>query len=336
MAFQLISAVFTEVEDIAKRVCDHIGTSHIDDIDEDSKAARLIKFNYPKLRQAELRRNVWRFSVRRSILRPLNIGPDVDDPTMHIDPSVYSATVTYAAGSIIESDASLWLSNKSTIGSTPGVQGSDWENYFGSLCVHFWDSTNSPGYHMGEFVYTDGTHIYMSRVNGNKDDPLVNANGFWVRQINVTLLDVNIFYPINTGPVTSSSTANAYELPYGFLRKAPQSPKAGSNSVLGGPSGLPYLDWDFEGNFLMTRETQPIALRFAADVTDISTMDTMFCEGLACRIALEVCEPITQSTERLRNIAGEYGKHMSEARMVNGIETGATEPAEDDFVTCRL
>jgi hypothetical protein len=64
-------------------------------------------------------------------------------------------------------------------------------------------------------------------------------------------------------------------------------------------------------------------------------MDAMFCEGFAARIALEVCEIITQSTEKLKNISGEYAKFMTEARTVNGIENEAEEAPRDDYLAVR-
>ena len=76
--------------------------------------------------------------------------------------------------------------------------------------------------------------------------------------------------------------------------------------------------------------------RFTADVQDVTKMDDMFCEGLACRIGLEVAEPLTQSGAKIGTISQEYKTFMSEARIVNGIETGPTEPPEDDYVTCRI
>jgi hypothetical protein len=57
---------------------------------------------------------------------------------------------------------------------------------------------------------------------------------------------------------------------------------------------------------------------------------------LGARIGLEVCERLTQSTAKLSNIGAAYKVFMTEARTVNGIETGAEEPPEDDWLTCRI
>ena len=119
------------------------------------------------------------------------------------------------------------------------------------------------------------------------------------------------------------------------LESGNEDPKAGSTSYLGAPSGLAYRDWEFEGNYIVSRDIGPIMLRFIADVVDVTTYDDMFCEGLACRLAEAVVQPLTQSSAKLQSIAAEYEKFMSEARIKNAIEVGAIEPAEDDYVTCR-
>jgi len=152
----------------------------------------------------------------------------------------------------------------------------------------------------------------------------------------VGLAELNIVYPLNSGPVTQDRTRNVFRLPAGFLRQAPRDPKQGSTSKLGAPSALPYEDWNFEGNYIVSWDAIPIILRFVADVTNVADMDDMFCEGLGCRIAIEVMPILTQSTTKVEQIFKLYKDTMGEARTVNGIETGATEPPEDDFVTCRL
>ena len=128
---------------------------------------------------------------------------------------------------------------------------------------------------------------------------------------------------------------NVFHLPGNFLKIAPQGPKAGANPYLGAPTGLAYTDWNLEGNLMVSQEIQPIIFRFVADVTKVRNMDDMFCEGLACRIAAEVCEPLTQSSAKLTTIAGVYAKFMGDARTTNAIEIGSEEPPEDDLITCR-
>lgn len=161
------------------------------------------------------------------------------------------------------------------------------------------------------------------------------AGPTWLK-LDSTLVQIRLIYPIGAGPATQSTTRNIYQLPNGFLKRAPQDPKAGSQSYLGAPSGLNYDDWDLQGNYLISRDTSVVRLRFAADVVNVPSMTEMFCEGLACRVAEAICEPLTQSTEKLATIASAYKLFMGEARIANGIETGSYEPPVDDFIACRM
>lgn len=388
---QFTNSAFTQLLDIIKSVADHLGLPHPLDVTDDSKLCQLSTSEYPKMRQAELRRNVWRFSVRRAALRPINVqtftfpNGTVQNPTLVLTPPAYSAVTTYLVGAIVSSGGSLWMNTApANLNNTPGVVGSGWVNFFGSLCVNPYDSLQS--YYSGEMVYKStgiGTYaVYLAVMNGASEDPavidtydatatypagaLVVSGGInyislvdmnlnhtpvssptawavsaltnssqWVVLTGAVLSQINFIYPIGAGPVQQQATRNVYMLPYGYLRQAPQDPKAGSVSVLGGPSGLQYNDWIFEGNYIISREAQPIVLRFAADITDISAMDSMFAHGLSARIAYTICEPVTTSTEKLKNCTMAYAKNMTEARQVNGIEEGPTEPPEDDWITCR-
>lgn len=150
-----------------------------------------------------------------------------------------------------------------------------------------------------------------------------------------TLSQLNIVYPLTSGPLSQSSTRNVYPLPYGYLRKVSGDPKAGYLSLLGSPTNLVADDWLIEPPYLVSACSTPIVLRYVADVANVATMDPMFCEGLGARIALEIAEPITQSSAKLQVIGQMYNRFMGEARMVSGIERGAVEPVLDDWIACR-
>jgi len=120
------------------------------------------------------------------------------------------------------------------------------------------------------------------------------------------------------------------------LRIAAQDPKAGSVSFLGAPTGAMYKDWLFEGDWLVTRDFGPILLRFVADTIDVPKMKDLFCEGLAARIGMEVCEPLTQSITKDQFLQQTYKWAISRAKTANAIEAGPEEPPEDDWVTTRM
>lgn len=145
-----------------------------------------------------------------------------------------------------------------------------------------------------------------------------------------------VTYPVGAGPLSQSWTKNVYMLPAGHLRKAPQDPKRGVNSWLGSPGNTQNLDWTFEGPFLVTWDSQPIVYRFIADMQNVSEFKPVFCEALACRIAMEVCEKLTQSSAKIQVIAQMYKKFMTEAITIDAIETGAIEPPLDDLIATRL
>lgn len=381
--------------DIANRALQHVGARRIGSMTEASKEANEVNFCYDKLRLAELRRNVWRFAIRKTALRPL------DTATMRIIPPDFDDTgaTNYIPGAIVVYAGDWWQCVRSTTG-IPDTTGEYWVRYFGAQTASPYDSGTA--YFAGELVYTpqSGSYrVYMSTANNNSDDPTTAADynsatiyKLWdsvtysavVYQSNdilnigntpdagdpwetiptgqfgamvgqkwidlgslaavpdgydgypgVTLENLILQWPLGTGPASDSSTRNVYCLPYNFLREAPQDPKLGSHSYLGAPSGMDYSDWNPSSDFFTSLDNGVILFRFVADVSDVPHMDALFCEGLAARIGLEVCETLTQSDSKLSNIASQYQRFMGEARIINGIETGPTEPPEDDYITCR-
>lgn len=423
-------SAFIDSLDIANRACDHCGVTRISSPDEDSKNNNVIAGVYDKLREAELKRNNWKFSIKRTVIRA------VDTTTMLLDPHLYDATVTYQPGAVVkDEDETLWYSTvPNNLGNPPGSS-TAWDQYFGPMTADLYDPTI--GYFAGELVYklagnpggyvvfmslapnngddpaaadawnadttyyasqavsfggsqwfslidlnigitpadaplaydptanysignqvtaTDG-YIYTSATNSNIGfDPVTDTGGHWtatnvpaawsrtpaIYPASTTWLPLfaglkapNIFYPVGAGPASQAANRNVFVMPAGFLKRAPQDPKAGSVSFLGAPSGRPYDDWVFEGNYLVTRDVYPIAFRFTSDVKDVRKMDAMFCEGLAARIGMDVCETLTQSTSKVGAIAQKYKVYMGEARTANAVEVGAEEPPEDDYITCR-
>ncbi len=434
--------------DIANRALQHIGQPRIVAFTDDSKAASECGFAYDKVRKAELRRNVWRFATRRTVLRPITAT------TMLLVPPLWGAGSYYQPGQIVSNgtdatgaDGTYWVNNTAFNAAEPGTDGT-WDLYFGPMTVSLYDSTVS--YFPGELVYTidinqasadiyaalaqgstktpntapaydatvtyrrgqtvtySGTkyvsmipvnfnntpasphalwaaattyasgavvvdavrgNIFTSAQNANTGNPPSVDNGTWwtlassgvysqpwlsVTSIIMTddwvimtatnaetrmgayLQDLNLNYPIGVGSSGAAPAANVYRLPHGFLREATQNPKQTGAGFLGGPTHLAATDWAYESDFFVSQEVDPISLRFCADMTDVRHFDPMFCEGLAARLAMEVCEPITQSDAKLAACSQAYGRTMGEARLVNSIETSAVEPPEDEYISVRM
>jgi hypothetical protein len=268
--------------------------------------------------------------------------------TANPDPGVvstYSTTITYNKGNtVLWTDGFYYMSLiDNNLNNAPAT-------------YLMWNAFTS--YSTNDLVSGSDGKIYVSGVNSNVgNDPTVDsgahwtptgslqpwtaqfvgnlsANG-WQRQI-ATLADLNIIYPIGAGPATQTTTRNVFRLPYGYMRIAPQDPKAGIVPWLGAPVGNLPNDYLLQGNYLTSMTNVPINLRFSADVTYVVSMDPMFCEGLACRIAMGVCEELTQSADKMKMIASEYQRFMDDARVANGIELGTTEPDQDEWISVRV
>lgn len=322
--------------DIANRALQHSGAPRIVTFADDTRSASAVSFCYNKLREAELRRNVWVFSIRKAALRP------VDTTTKVLAPAAWAIGTTYAAGAVVSFGGSMWESQSAAnTGNQPDQASVPWELYCGPKTIRLF-VLNSSGalsdvaYYSGELVRGNGggdtTTVYRSLVSNNSDVP-PSANWLSLGTVSAVL---SILYPLGAGPVSNSDTRNVFVLPAAYLREAPQDPKAGNVSWLGAPHGNSPDDWAFENGMIVSQTDTLIVLRFAASVTQVPQMDPMFCEGLAARIGLETCEELTQSTEKLGSIGSQYKLFMNEAREINGIEVGPVESPEDDYILCRI
>lgn len=150
-----------------------------------------------------------------------------------------------------------------------------------------------------------------------------------------TLATLTVLWPLGAGPASRSATRNVFMLPANFLRKAPQDPKAGLFSMFGAPTNAFADDWLIESGYIVTGFSDAITLRFVADVSDVRLMDSMFCEGLAAKIAFEVVETLTQSTAKRDFLAKVYTKAITDARLVGAIEQGAVEEPLDELIRVR-
>lgn len=257
--------------------------------------------------------------------------------------TAWSVTATYYGGQVVSYSGAQYVSLiELNTGNTPAAAVLPW----------------APGttYSSGQQVTGTNNFIYTSAVNGNiANDPVTDNGTYWTPTntpnawavttsapssikwigVNCTMQNLIFSYPIGAGPSSETVTKNVFRLPAGFLRHAPQDPKAGSYSTLGAPANPVIDDWEFAGDYLITSDSGAINFRFAADITRVSAMDDLFCEGLACRLAMEVCEKLTQSASKLTEVKDAYNKAMSEARLINAIELGAVEQPLDDFIACR-
>lgn len=154
--------------DLANRACQHLGQPRILAVDEDTRTNAELAFAYDKLRETELRRNVWRFSIQTAVLRAISAT------TMQLTPALWSATTLYLPGAIVvDDDGDFWTSSQpENVNNAPG-QSSAWDQYFGPLTAEVWSSSGT--YYAGDLAYrvlSNSTYVvFLSLQNNNSATP---------------------------------------------------------------------------------------------------------------------------------------------------------------------
>lgn len=126
-----------------------------------------------------------------------------------------------------------------------------------------------------------------------------------------------------------------YQLPADFLRLDMINGQYPS-TVMDNYIGAETADYAIEGGKILTDIAAPLKIRYCRRVEDANLWDVLFREALACRIAAEICEDLTQSDGK-RNLAWqEYKQALSEAVRTNAIERPPQMPPDDQFIISRL
>ena len=117
----------------------------------------------------------------------------------------------------------------------------------------------------------------------------------------------------------------SYPLPSDYLRLLPNDEGYNYNSQ----------DWQIESGSIVTDDSAPLNIRYIYDLTDPQIMDPLFREALSCRMALELCEELTQSNQKKESLRQDYKEAIREARRINAILNNAAKPPEDEWITVR-
>lgn len=310
--------------DVANRALQRLGVAKIASFQDANRQANEISTCYEILRRAELRTAPWRFATRRVALRNL-LGATT--PVTVTFPTWASGTTYANAFVVLGSDNQLYQSQKgSNTGNDPTLDdGTNWVYYVGTTTATAWSSTTS--YYGGELVTNAGT-VYLSLQNANLNSSPPTSQ--WCTLTGATTA-AYVFTDATGYGRKAAQTKGIFLLPYGYLRMAPQDQKAAGAAVTGTSSGVRYLDWEFEGNYLMSSDPDPVLFRFVADINLVPSFEPLFSESLSARIGFEIVEILTQDPTKEQLIGTIYQRYSERAKLYNRIEIGTTEDEDEAF-----
>lgn len=144
-------------------------------------------------------------------------------------------------------------------------------------------------------------------------------------------------FALGRAQLAASTTAPAfgpayqYPLPSDFIRLLPDI-----NDTVGTGGTNGQDDWVIEGGAILTDESGPLNIRYIRKITDPNAMDPLFREALSKQMAMEMCEDITQSNQKVQLIKDELKDILAEARRNNAFEQNSSDTPEDTWITARL
>lgn len=96
------------------------------------------------------------------------------------------------------------------------------------------------------------------------------------------------------------------------------------------------LDWKLEGRKILTNRSDVLNLRYVADITDVSQWDPAFYDVVSVSLAIDMCEALTNSTNKRVALGNDYKEAIAAARQVNALEQLPVEPPMDSFLVARF
>jgi hypothetical protein len=91
------------------------------------------------------------------------------------------------------------------------------------------------------------------------------------------------------------------------------------------------LDWTLEGRKILTNSGPQLNIRYIADISDATLYDPTFYNVLTIAVAIDICEPLTQSNQKKQLLMQEYRDAIAEARQANAFESLSQEAPDDSF-----
>ena len=126
-----------------------------------------------------------------------------------------------------------------------------------------------------------------------------------------------------------------YQLPTDFLRLDMLDDRY-PDVVMDNYINYETSEYAIEGGKILANIEAPLKIRYVYQCYDPSLWDALFKEALACKIAAEICEDLTQSNEKRNLAAGEYKVAILDAIKANAIERPPQALPDDQLIISRI
>jgi hypothetical protein len=100
-----------------------------------------------------------------------------------------------------------------------------------------------------------------------------------------------------------------------------------------GADNSPYV---IEGRKILTDYASPIKIRYIGRQDTPDNFDAAFIEAFACKLAMEMAEPLSASDTKLARAAQQYKEAITAALQANAIEAPPKKISDDAWVVARL
>lgn len=322
--------------DVANIACSILGVSPIQVSISVDTTLHAITFNslWNSVRQAEIRKRVWKFAITRA----------------QLDPVIYYGTMV-AGG--ISANNGFGAGNYGTINPTTDVNGNTIttvsdiggsstfvfglgssttlaQNYFDSITV-IGGSVNTTLQSSAAAAFVGGGGQFawswtgmLGIVNGTTYTVGLNTNGI--------ATTATAAAPIN------GSYNSQYVIPANALRLLAAGdqdfsfPGIDLSDYRSIPTQSDYL---VEGGMILTNQAAPLSLRYEQDITDTTRWDATFCDMFGARLAHRACFRITNSLSQQKLAMQEYALALKEAVRTGAFEGPPQYVADDSWILTR-
>ena len=140
-------------------------------------------------------------------------------------------------------------------------------------------------------------------------------------------------------------SAEATAPAFGYGRQFPLPTDCLQLAEVGGVATTPALGdyqgagrpaFALEGGRILTDAAAPLEIRYVRRVEDVAAWDPLFAEAVACRLAFDLAEKLTQSSGKKEAALRDYQLAVREAVRVNAIEAAPESTADGSWILARL